>query len=259
VIEGYNIADLGWGTADAKTITISFWVRSSLTGQFGGSVQNYTNNRSYPFSYTISAANTFEYKAITIAGDTTGTWNAENSGGINLTFDLGMGSDLLGTAGAWAGANYRGATGDVKLSETSGATFYITGVQLEVGTQATGFEYRQYQQELALCQRYYYRVNATASYTAYGHGHNTSSTAGLVIVRHPLRMRVQPTSIDYSTLSATVLAASESTVSSASIDSTYNGTDATGVSISGSGFTTGFTTLTAKNSTSSYLGFSAEL
>jgi hypothetical protein len=90
VIEGYNIADLGWGTANAKTITISFWVRSSLTGQFGGAVANYLTTRSYPFSFTISAANTFEYKTITIAGDTTGTWNTENSGGINLTFDLGM-------------------------------------------------------------------------------------------------------------------------------------------------------------------------
>jgi hypothetical protein len=155
VIEGYNIADLGWGTANAKTITISFWVRSSLTGQFGGAVANYLTTRSYPFSFTISAANTFEYKTITIAGDTTGTWNTENSGGINLSFDLGMGSDLLGTAGAWAGVNYRGAIGDVKLSETSGATFYITGVQLEVGTQATSFEYRQHGTELALCQRYY--------------------------------------------------------------------------------------------------------
>jgi hypothetical protein len=154
-IEGFNIADFMWGTASAKTVTLSFWVRSSLTGQFGGSVQNYSSTRSYPLSYTISSANTFEYKTITIAGDTTGTWDTNNSGGLCLNFDLGMGSDLLGTAGAWAGVNYRGATGDVKLSETSGATFYITGVQLEVGTQATSFEYRQYQQELSLCQRYY--------------------------------------------------------------------------------------------------------
>ena len=159
VIEGYNIADLGWGTANAKTITISFWVRSSLTGQFGGSLQNYATTRSYPFSYTISSANTFEYKTITIAGDTTGTWNTENSGGINLTFDLGMGSDLLGTAGAWAGVNYRGAIGDVKLSETNGATFYITGVQLEVGSTATSFDYRPYGTELTLCQRYFEKTS----------------------------------------------------------------------------------------------------
>jgi hypothetical protein len=154
-IEGFNTADLMWGTANAKTVTLSFWVRSSLTGQFGGSVQSYSSARSYPFSYTISSANTFEYKTITIAGDTTGTWETNNSGGIVLNFDLGMGSDLLGPAGAWAGVNYRGATGDVKLSETSGATFYITGVQLEVGSTATDFDRRPYGTELALCQRYY--------------------------------------------------------------------------------------------------------
>jgi hypothetical protein len=155
VIEGYNISDLGWGTANAQPVTLSFWVRSSLTGQFGGAVANYTTTRSYPFSYTISVANTWEQKSITIAGDTTGTWNTENSGGITLTFDLGMGSDLLGTAGSWAGVNYRGAIGDVKLSETNGATFYITGVQLEKGSTATSFDYRPYGTELQLCMRYF--------------------------------------------------------------------------------------------------------
>ncbi len=154
-IEGFNIADLGWGTANAKTVTMSFWVRSSLTGQFGGALQNYASDRSYPFTYTISAANTWEYKTITIAGDTTGTWLTDNSTGIIIVFDLGMGSDLLGTAGAWAGADYRGATGDVKLSGTTNATLYLTGVQLEVGSSATSFETRSIGTELGLCQRYY--------------------------------------------------------------------------------------------------------
>jgi hypothetical protein len=185
VIEGFNIADLGWGTANAKTVTLSFWVRSSLTGQFGGGVQNYSRNRSYPFSFTISSVNTFEYKTITIAGDTTGTWNTNNSGGISLHFDLGMGSNLLGTAGTWAGADYRGATGDVKLSETSGATFYITGVQLEVGTQATSFEYRQYGTELALCQRYFQRVSAFSA-----SGFNTTTLSGSIAFP---QMRASPT------------------------------------------------------------------
>jgi hypothetical protein len=193
VIEGFNIADLGWGTANAKSITISFWVRSSLTGQFGGAVANYATTRSYPFSFTISAANTFEYKTITIAGDTTGTWNTENSGGINLTFDLGMGSDLLGTAGAWAGVNYRGATGDVKLSETSGATFYITGVQLEKGTQATSFEYRQYQQELALCHRYFTVQNTDTASTAFAMGQSISSSQSRFTFPLPVKMRAVPT------------------------------------------------------------------
>jgi hypothetical protein len=157
-IEGFNTADLDWGTASAKTVTLSFWVRSSLTGQFGGALQNGSQNYSYPFSFTINSANTFEFKTLVVSGPTSGTWNSNNSTGIQLTFDLGMGSDLLGTAGAWASADYRGATGDVKLNETLGATLYITGVQLEVGSVATPFERRDYGRELAMCQRYFQTV-----------------------------------------------------------------------------------------------------
>jgi hypothetical protein len=155
IIEGYNIADLNWGTANAKAVTVSFWVRSSLTGTFGGSLRNGSINRSYPFTYTISAANTWEYKTITIPGDTTGAWNTTNNWGIQVIFSLGMGSDFSGTAGAWAGANFASATGATSVVSTNGATLYITGVQLEVGTVATSFDYRSYGTELDLCQRYY--------------------------------------------------------------------------------------------------------
>jgi hypothetical protein len=261
-IEGFNTADLNWGTANAKTVTLSFWVRSSVTGAFGGSLSNSAADRSYPFTYTISAANTFEYKTVTIAGDTTGTWLTTNGIGIQLNLTMGAASNLLGTANTWASAFYIGVTGDTNLMATNGATFYITGVQLEVGTQATTFTTAggSYGAELQLCQRYYYRVNATSGYTPYGHGWNSSTSAGIVVIRHPVRMRVQPTSVDFATLSSTVLGVTESTVSGAAINGSYNGTDATGLDISSSAaFTTGFTTLTAKNSTSSYLGFSSEL
>ena len=154
-IEGFNIADLGWGAAGASSVTISFWVRSSLTGSFGGSLRNSSYNRSYPFIYTISSVNTFEYKTVTVSGDTTGTWSSDNSSGIEVLFGLGVGSTFSGTAGSWAGANYISATGATSVVGTSGATFYITGVQLEPGTVATPFERRSYGQELALCQRYY--------------------------------------------------------------------------------------------------------
>jgi len=154
-IEGFNVADLGWGTAAAQTITLSFWVRSSLTGTFGGAVINSALNRAYPFSYAINAANTWEQKSITISGDTTGTWLTDNSIGLWLMLGIGMGSTYSGTAGAWAAADYRSATGATSVVGTSGATFYITGVQLEAGSVATPFEHRQYGQELALCQRYY--------------------------------------------------------------------------------------------------------
>jgi hypothetical protein len=154
-IEGLNTYDLGWGTANAKTVTLSFQVYSSLTGTFGGSILNSAYNRAYPFTYSIPAANTWTTISITIAGDTTGTWLTTNGIGVQVWFGLGVGSSSSGTAGSWSANAYLSATGATSVVGTNGATFYITGVQLEVGTQATGFEYRQYGQELALCQRYY--------------------------------------------------------------------------------------------------------
>jgi len=163
-IEGFNTADLNWGTANAKTVTFSFWVRSSLTGTFGGAVNNSSYNRSYPFSYTISTANTWEQKSVTIAGDTSGTWvGATNGIGMQVFFSLGMGSTFSGTAGAWAGSNFLSATGATSVVGTNGATFYITGVQLEVGSTATSFDYRPYGTELALCQRYFTKSFATTN------------------------------------------------------------------------------------------------
>jgi hypothetical protein len=163
-IEGLNCSDLGWGTANAKTVTLSFWVRSSLTGTFGGVLTNSAYDRSYPYSYTISSANTWEQKSITIAGDTSGTWLTTNGVGIRVWFNLGAGSTVSGTAGAWAAANYFAPTGATSVVGTNGATFYITGVQLEKGSTATSFDYRPYDTELQLCQRYFYRlVNASAS------------------------------------------------------------------------------------------------
>ena len=155
IIEGYNIADLSWGTASASYVTLSFKVYSSLTGTFGGSLQNSANTRSYPFTYTISLANVWTTISVTIPGDTSGTWLTTNGVGIRVYFGLGIGSTYSGTAGAWAGADYRGATGATSVVSTSGATFYITGVQFEKGQQATSFDYRPYGTELSLCQRYY--------------------------------------------------------------------------------------------------------
>jgi hypothetical protein len=154
-IEGLNVSDLAWGTANAKTVTLSFWVRSSLTGTFGGSLRNSAANRSYAFTYTISSADTWEQKSVTIAGDTSGTWLTTNGVGIFLTFGLGAGPDRSGTAGAWAGANYISATGATSVIGTLNATWFITGVQLEVGSVATPFERRDYGRELIMCMRYF--------------------------------------------------------------------------------------------------------
>ena len=154
-IEGFNVADLGWGTANAQAVTLSFWVRSSLTGTFGGSFRNSASSRSYPISYTISSANTWEQKSITVAGDTSGTWLTTNGIGILLFLSLGSGSTYSGTAGSWSGSVYTSATGATSVVGTNGATFYITGVQLEKGSTATSFDYRPFGTELSLCQRYY--------------------------------------------------------------------------------------------------------
>ena len=165
-IEGLNVQDLGWGTSDAKTVTLSFWVRSSLTGTFGGTLSNQAFNRSYPFTYTISVANTFEYKTITIAGDTSGTWLTTNAVGMYVMFGLGAGSSASGTAGSWQATGYRSATGATSVVGTNGATFYITGVQLEKGSTATSFDYRPYGTELQLCQRYFEQWNGGANYAS---------------------------------------------------------------------------------------------
>lgn len=162
-IEGFNVADLAWGTANAQSISISFWVRSSLTGTFGGAIENAANNRSYPFSYSISVANTWEQKTVTIPGDTTGTWLTNNGRGLVLRFGVGVGSTYSGPAGAWSSTRYFAPTGATSVVGTNGATLYITGVQLEAGPTATPFERRPYSVELDLCERYYREIDVNGT------------------------------------------------------------------------------------------------
>jgi hypothetical protein len=205
-IEGFNWADLGWGTANAKTVTLSFWARSSLTGTFAGSIINSAGNRSYPFTYTINAANTWEYETITITGETSGSWGTTNNIGALLVFNLGCGSSTAGTAGAWVSAERYTVTGSTNLIATNGATLYITGVQLEVGTQATAFTTAggSYGAELALCQRYYqtsYQGSAVGSATttnAIGFWYASTSNYSNLVVYLRTTMRSQPTVTLYS-------------------------------------------------------------
>jgi len=261
-IEGFNTADLGWGTANAKTVTLSFQVYSSLTGTFGGSLMNAANNRSYPFTYTISTANTWTTASVTIAGDTTGTWvGATNGSGIEVNFGLGMGSTLSGTAGAWAGASYYSATGAVSVVGTNGATFYITGVQLEVGSSATGFEYRQYTQELVLCQRYFWRKSGVASaVVTVGSGMAYNTTDIRCTLPNPVIMRTTPTiAFTGSNFEYEKAASARGTLSS--IDSAYRSPEA---SMLYSGASTTATTagqgaIWYITDSASYISISAEL
>ena len=188
LIEGYNCADLDWGKATAKSVTLSFWVKSSLTGTFGGGIRTGDNsNYSYPFTYTISTANTWTYTTVVIPGPTAGTWNTGNGQGLDVWFSVGTGSTFSGTANTWAASNYVNATGSVNVVSTLNATWYITGVQLEKGTTASSFEFRSYQKELMLCQRYY---QTTASIT--GVGANSTTFQGFVTYGVQMRI-VNPT------------------------------------------------------------------
>jgi hypothetical protein len=262
-IEGVNVFDLGWGTAAAQPVTISFKVRSSITGTYGVGVQNNDSNRSYPSSFVINSADTWETKTVTIAGDTTGTWNlGTTSTAIYLWFSLGAGSTYTGTANTWAAADYRGTTGQVNWTGTSGATFYITGVQLEVGTQATSFEYRQYGQELALCQRYClkYCGNSTLEdvNTATLIGFNGTSAYGAILTVVP--MRTSP-SISSSTMRLTDETNTIAVTSIVSSGATYGGPYNINCAYNAASGITQFRpyALRAANSTSAFVILSAEL
>ena len=205
-IEGYNTSDLSWGTANGKTITISAWVYSSLTGTFGGAISNSAYNYFYPFSYTISAANTWTQISVTIAAPPNGSaWVTNNGIGIRVNFGLGVGSTYSNTAGTWTTSVSVSCTGATSVVGTNGATFYITGVQLEVGSSATGFEYRQYTTELQLCQRYYaksYDIATTAGAVTnvgayWSTGTVDSGGNGYITVRYPVSMRTAPTVTTY--------------------------------------------------------------
>jgi hypothetical protein len=233
-IEGFNIADLGWGTANAQTVTLSFWVRSSLTGTFGGAVENSSEARNYPFSYTISSANTWTKISITIAGDTSGTWLTTNGVGMYVIFGLGVGASKSGTAGAWGTTAYYSSTGATSVVGTNGATFYITGVQLEVGSTATPFERRLYGQELVNCQRYYQTIgNQTLT------GLQESSTTLSVIIPFYNTMRTVPTCTVISGRSCAIRNGSgDSTAATPVLANTTIGTNSVWTNIAG------FTSLT---------------
>ena len=261
-IEGYNVSDLAWGTASAKTITLSFLVYSSLTGTFGGSISNNANTRSYPFTYTISSANTWTTVSITIAGDTNAAWasgsNTTNGIGMYLCFGLGMGSTYSGTAGSWASAAYYSATGATSVVGTNGATFYITGVQLEVGSTATPFERRLYNQELANCQRYYEQINGSGNASAFGSGTAFSTTAARIFIPFAILKRTSPT-LTFSSASNFLTQYGGGTSTPSAISSVGTAIQNCYISTTGT-YTQGYAIVLLDNvTTSAYIAASAEL
>jgi hypothetical protein len=260
-IEGFNIADLGWGTANAKTVTLSFWVRSSLTGTFGGAFTDTT--RAYPFTYTISSANTWEQKSITISGDTSGSWNSTNGWGVQVAFGLGVGSTFNGTAGAWVNGDLNSTTGAVSVIGTLNATWYITGVQLEKGSAATAFEYRQFGTELNLCQRYYYKQVGSTLYPFFSTGFINTSTRMFGIFNFPQMMRAIPTLETTGTPSNYMILSSPASPSCTGITldgQTTNFSAFLIIDASGGGLTAGQGSIFRGNNTASaFIAYSAEL
>jgi hypothetical protein len=194
LIEGFNCSDFAWGTPSAQPVTLSFKVRSSLTGTFGG-VLRISATATYPFTYAIASANTWTDASVTIPGYTGAMSNSTTNGvGLVVRFSLGAGSTYSGTAGAWTTVSPDPvtATGAVSVVGTSGATFYITGVQLEAGSVATPFERRPYGTELALCQRYAVQL-ADGSDQVVATGQCFTTSGGGAVVRFPVEMRAAPT------------------------------------------------------------------
>lgn len=260
-VEGFNWADLGWGAADAQSATLSFWVRSSITGTYGGSMRNSAGNRSYPFTYAISAANTWEYKTVIVTGDTTGTWLSDNGIGVFVTLGLGVGSSLSGTAGSWAASSLWSATGATNWISTNGATFYITGVQLERGSTATSFDFRPYGTELMLCQRYYYQISPAASNSLFGLAFAASSTQAGMPISSPVTMRATPTLTQTGTASDYKLNIPGSTTCSSvpTLDGISNQQIQQVTFTVASGLTSATCVQPRSNSSTAYLGLSAEL
>ena len=262
-IEGFNVADFSWGTANAQAATLSFRVYSSLTGTFGGALRNSAGTRSYPFTYSVASANTWTTATVTVPGDTSGTWVTNNGVGLYVYLGLGVGSTYLGTAGAWAGALYTSATGSTNVVATNGATFYITGVQLEKGSTATSFDYRDYGREFAMCQRYLCGVDArgySGTYASFGFINANSTSSGFGIIQFPVSMRVPPTSVI--TSAANTFYADPAGVTNFTGIAINSISQTSGVVIltGGSGLTNGSTGRFLQNNTSAaYILFSSEL
>jgi len=233
-IEGYNVADLGFGTSDAQTVTLSFWVKSSITGTYCVSLRNNAATDSYVAEYSISSANTWEKKTITITGPTSGTWIKINDTGAIFEWSLGSQTSKQTTANAWQSGNYVTTSNQTAWIANSGATFYITGVQLEAGSVANSFERVDYGEMLRRCQRYYWKYD----YSGSGYGwalsafRSDTATVKQANIPHPVRMRSTPT---------VVLTSSSGTVSNIGFNTDNSVASVTGTSTTGGAYVGYFT------------------
>jgi hypothetical protein len=262
-IEGYNIVDLSWGTANAQSVTLSFWARSSLTGSFGLILENSDASVQYLTTYSLPVVNTWTKITLSIPAPTIGTWQINNTRGIGIRWDMGVGTINSGAStNAWntTAASKVGVTGTVKITQNTGATFHLTGVQLEKGSAATAFENRQFGTELALCQRYYAKVGPYTSgiYPGFGTAGGETSTAAFGVFNTPVTMRSSPTFTSSGTLS--LYSASFSNITNFGTAYYTNNTVAININVSGGGLTAGrFYSILANNDATAFIQFSSEL
>lgn len=267
VIENANFYDIGstWGTSNPASFTISFWVKSSLAGKYFFSPRIPAVAHA-PYSYTINAANTWEYKTITVTGPTNPSFTPTSQSTLNagsflsVRFSIVTGSSESGaTEQVWANGAINGS-GGANLA-AAGGTWQITGVQVEAGSVATPFERRPYGTELALCHRYYYRQ--TPSGTAYyGSGFCDTTTISGIFVPFPVPMRTAVNAVEQSgtaTHYRIQIPGNVLTCSSVPVFNFGDNWSAVVLFTVSSGLTVGQGCLGRSNSTSGYLGFNAEL
>jgi len=260
-IEGYNISDLSWGTSNAKSVTLSFWVYSSTTGTFCVNVKN--TSLTYVAEYTVNAINTYEYKTITIHGPTTGTWNTDNTLGFYVSFCLAAGTTYQTTADSWNAGNFLATANQTNLLASASNSIRFTGVQLEVGTVATPFERQIYNAQLAQCQRYYYRIGPVASQAVFGPAVADTTTLGRSTGSFPVTMRTSPTALEQTGTAGNYVIRTGGTARTCSAVPSFDSateniwqivtTVASGQTAGQGGF------LRADAVTTAYLGWSAEL
>ena len=264
-VEGNNCYQLAWGTSSAKQVVLSFWVRSSVTGTYSVAFFNAAGNRSYVATYTINSANTWEYKTVMVMGDVTGTWAKDNTTGIEIFWDLGTGSTYETSAGSWQTGIYVRTSASAKWISNAGATFYITGVQLEQNYQPTPFEQRPIGVELQLCQRYYYRMNSGNAYTRFALGTAHTADNAYPTFQLPVQMRATPTGLDTSAMSTFLMYNSSGANFNTPTSIGANSADQSPVTLTlvvtkiGAYTATYAYQLIGNNTTSAYIGVSAEL
>lgn len=266
IIEGQDIVQLAQGTSDAKKFTVSFWVKASIAGTYCISLhsgKSFGSNRSHVKEYTISSANTWEYKTVTVDGDTSGTWAEDNGAGLSLAFTLGAGSTYQGAANTWSDSDYFSTSNQTQLTETTNATWFVAGVQLEVGETATPFEHESYDTTIQKCYRYYFKLFPAASQRNYlGTCYVKNSTQSRVVVTFPVPLRTVPTAIEETGTAndyATFVAGTETTCTAVPTYTSYGTANSQIAQFTSSGLTNGHAGDGRAIDADGFLAWSAEL